>query len=425
MSSLTTPLPSRPPTIRLVPRQKWAYHRSTARLNLAEGAVRSGKTYGFNYKFIRSVGEPRAHLPSDAVDIMVGKTFSSLKRNVVMPILDLLGSDVKLVGQELRLWNNVIHLIGANDERSEGKIRGASVRKALGDEVTLWPESFFKMLDSRLSFDESQFFGTTNPGPPNHYLKKEYMDREVELDFRSFHFNLDHNTTLSKRYVEAIRKNYVGLWFKRFILGLWCAAEGAIYDFFDDDEHVILRHPDAEYYLAGIDYATSSPTAFGLYGVNPTTRPKVWKEQEYYWDPRKENRQKTDTELSRDFMEFCEEYLGVHWQVRLAKTYIDPSAESLQLQLARDGVMSLAEANNDVCPGIQTVSAMMKSGDYAICSNCHGSIEEKYSYVWDDKAQARGEDKPKKVGDHRSDEERYTIHTHFNNYLDLDIMSRM
>lgn len=412
--------------LELTKRQKWAYHRSTSRLNIAEGAVRSGKTVGFNYKFIKAIAEDRSHLPSDAIDIMVGKTFSSLKRNVVNPVLDLVGSDAQLVGQELRIWDTVVHLIGANDERSEGKIRGSSVRKAYGDEITLWPESFFKMLDSRLSFDESQFFGTTNPGAMNHYLKRDYIDRVKELDLDVFHFNLDHNTTLSKRYVEAIKKNYVGLWYKRFILGLWCAAEGAIYDFFDDAEHTITKHPKADFYMTGVDYATSSPTAFILFGVNLSTRPKVWAEREYYWDPKQKERQKTDAELSADFIDFHKEYLGPHWQTKLYKTYLDPSAESLQLQLARDGVMSITEANNDVCPGIRRVSGMLKTGDYAICTTCPGLIGEKYSYVWDAKAQERGEDAPKKVDDHRSDAERYGIFSEFGeDYVDFDVLARL
>lgn len=412
--------------MRLNPRQKWAYHRATSRLNIAEGAVRSGKTFGFNLKFIRSVAEDRSHLPSDAIDLMIGKTFGALKRNVVNPIVDLLGSDAQLVGQELRLWDTTIHLVGANDERSEGKIRGASVRKAYGDEVTLWPESFFRMLDSRLSFDESQFFGTTNPGAKNHYLKTDYIDRAADLDLSVFHFMLDHNTTLSKRYVEAIKKNYVGLWYKRFILGIWCAAEGAIYDFFDDDENVITRCPRAQYYITGGDYATSTPTAFILFGVNPNTRPKIWAEREYYWDPKKQERQKTDLELANDFIDFHKEYLGKHWQARLAKTYLDPSAESLALQLKRLGVISILEADNDVCPGIRSVSGMLKSGDYAISSNCPGLIGEKYSYVWDEKAQERGEDKPKKVDDHRSDAERYAIFTEFGeSALDFSVLSRL
>jgi len=424
MQTSTESIPAR--KLFLTPRQKWTYHRATARLNIAEGAVRSGKTVGFNSKFLRAVAEDRDHMPADAIDIMVGKTFTALKRNVISPILSLLGSDATLVGQELRLWNHVIHLIGANDERSEGKIRGASVRKAYGDEITLWPESFFKMLDSRLSFDESQFFGTTNPGPRNHYLKRDYLDREDELDLRSFHFNLDHNTTLSPRYVEAIKKNYVGLWYKRFILGLWCAAEGAVYDFFDDEENVITKVPEAEYYITGADYATSSPTAYILFGVNPATRPKVWAEREWYWDPKKEERQKVDSELSQDFIDFHKEYLGPHWQVRLRNTYLDPSAESLSLQLARDGVMSLQDANNDVCPGIRRVAGMMKSGEYAISANCPGLIGEKYGYVWDEKAQERGEDKPKKVDDHRSDGERYAIFSEFgDDALDWDVLARL
>ena len=403
-------------------RQRWAYHRANSRLNIFEGSVRSGKTFLANYKFIRSLAEPAGNLPADAIDVMVGKTFSSLKRNSVLPLMSLVGKDAKLVGQELRLWNRTIYLIGANDERAEGKIRGATIRKAYGDEVTLWAESFFKMMDSRLSLDESQFIGTTNPGSANHYIKRDYLDRSEELDFSRLTFRLEDNTSLSPKYIRAIKQNYTGLWYKRFILGQWTVAEGAIYDFFEENEHVLIRPPKADYYIAGIDYATSSPTALVLMGVNRNSRPKIWAEKEYYWDPKKEGRQKTDQELSYDIKEFFIKNLGPKWQRILHSVYLDPSAESLFLQMEKDGFMTLKKANNSVVDGIKAVSTMLKSGQYAICETCPGLIDEKFSYVWDKKAQEAGIDKPKKVDDHRSDAERYGVFSEFygDGYFDLN-----
>jgi PBSX family phage terminase large subunit len=395
-----------------------------------EGAVRSGKTIATDHRFIQATGEDKGGLPPDIVDIMVGKTVGSLKRNVINPIIELVGKNNAAYypgKQEFHLWDNIIHVIGANDERSEGKIRGSTVRKVLGDEVTLWPESFFKMLDSRLSLESSQMFLTTNPGPPKHYLKVDYIDREKELNFKSFKFTLDHNKkNLSPAYIEAIKKNYTGLWYKRFILGEWCMAEGAIFDFFDEKEHTISALPEAKYYVVGCDYGTANPTAFIIFGVNPKAKPKIWAEHEYYYDSRKAQRQKTNAEYAKDFKDFCREYLGEYWQTKVKKTYLDPSAESLQLQFERDGVNSVTEAINDVLPGIATVSTMLKNGDYAIHKNCKNYINEMYAYSWDPKAQDKGLDEPLKTNDHCQDAGRYAVYSEFGpEYADILALSKL
>lgn len=412
--------------MRFFDKQKWSMKRATARLNIWDGAVRSGKTVSVDHRFLSAISEPVDHLPADAIDVMIGKTVGSLKRNVINPLCDLLGNDAQYFSgkQELRIWDRNIHIIGANDERAVGKIQGATVRKAMGDEVTLWPEAFFKMLDSRLSLDESQLFGSTNPGPPSHYLKKEYIDRKRELDLRSFHFSIDDNIFLSKRYVEAIKQNYTGLWYKRYILGLWCVAEGAIFDFFDEDEHTLTRCPSANYYILAVDYGTSNPFVGLLMGVNPSTKPKIWAEAEYYYDGRKEQRQKTDAEYSADLRDFLGEQLGKNWQSKVRKIIIDPSAESFEVQLGRDGFVGVTHADNTVDDGLRTVATMLKRREYAISTRCPHYIEEMYGYSWDEKAQLRGLDQPKKINDHCQDAGRYGVHTEFGNkYIDLGVLT--
>lgn len=413
----------------LNPMQKWSIQDSNARLNIWEGAVRSGKTVGIDFRFLKAIAEDKKNCPPDAIDMMVGKTLGSLKRNVINPLIDLVGKDNATYypgKQEFHIWGNAVPVIGANDERSEMKIRGSTVRKCLGDELTLWPESFFKMLDSRLSLESSQFFGSTNPGPPRHYIKVDYIDRVKELNLKTYKFKIEDNKALPPAYIEAIKKNYTGLWYKRFILGEWCMAEGSIYDFFDESEHTIVKCPPAQYYVVGVDYGTANPTAFIIFGINRFTKPKIWAEYEYYYDSRKAQRQKTNSEYSQDFIDFCKECLGEYWQTKIMRTYLDPSAESLQLQFQRDGIMSVAEAQNDVLPGIATVATMMKAGDFAIHQRCKNYINEMYSYVWDPKAQEKGIDQPLKTDDHCQDAGRYAVFSEFGpEYSDILTLSRL
>ena len=147
---------------------------------------------------------------------------------------------------------------------------------AYGDEVATWPESFFKMLLSRLSDFNARFIGTTNPEGPYHWLKVEYLDREEELDLKSWHFNLEDNLNLPKAYVENLKKLYTGLWFKRYIQGLWVLAEGTVYDMFNETYHVKTLQKETwdnciSKYVS-IDYGTINPCVFHLWGVSEGKR---------------------------------------------------------------------------------------------------------------------------------------------------------
>ena len=419
--------------MRLSNKQIWSILRSTARINIWHGSVRASKTYATLIKFIKL-----ASLASkDGEIFLIGKTLDALKRNIITPLESMLGSDFvhKSGKRECHIWGRTIHTIGANDERSEGKIRGATVSLAYGDEITLWPENFFKMLDTRLSLIDSIFIGSTNPDNPNHYLKRDYLDRKGEIDLIDFHFVLDDNIFIPESVRENLKKNFTGLWYKRFILGMWCVAEGAIYDFFTEEECTLIRPPKADYYDIGIDYGTGNPTAFILTGNSfKRIKPFIWAEKEYYYDSKKQQRQKTDSEYSRDLINFVssvsstfdsiiESKYGMNKlltirsnrkkDVPLHDIFIDPSAASFKIQLKRDGISNIKDADNSVIDGIRTKSTMLKNGDYAICKCCKNYINEMYGYTWDSKAQDRGEDKPKKENDHCQDGGRYIIQTKF------------
>jgi len=404
--------------LRLSPKQIWSIQRATKRINLWVGSVRSSKTWATIFKWIKYVCTAP---PGDL--LILGKTHRSLYRNVIRPMEEFLGNSVNhSFGKgEVDIFDRKCFIVGANDERAEGVIRGMTCAGALGDEVTLWPESVFKMLLSRMSVTGSQFFGTTNTDNPQHWLKKEFIDRIGELDMRVFTFLLEDNPFLAREFVRNLKKEYTGIWYRRFIEALWCIAEGAIYDFFEERKpFVISKLHQAKYKVLGIDYGTGNPTTFGSYGCNHFKRPKVWLEREYYYDSKKEERQKSDSEYADDLFEFAggEKYLY---------TIIDPSAASFKAELRRRNWNSIIiDANNDVLDGIRTVSKMWKNGEYAIHESCEASKEETYGYVWDPRAQQRGEDKPVKTADHTKDRDRYVLHTLFGEeMIDYEKLTKM
>jgi len=385
-----------------VGKQKDSIVGSRRRLNIWEGSVRSGKTVAsiLSWLYFMCVG-PVGEL------MMVGRTERTLKRNVLDPILDYLGSaECRVIQGSGEAWimGRRVYLAGANDARSEMKIRGVTLAGAYGDEITTWPESFWTMLLSRMSIPGAKFYGTTNPDSPYHWLKTDYLDRRNELDMGVWHFTIDDNPYLDPKYVESLKAEYTGLWYQRYVLGLWVLAEGVVYDMWREDKHVWEKplYLAQEYYLS-VDYGTGNPTVFGLFGVNGE---QSWMEQEYYYDASRSGRQKTDSEYVTDLRYF----LG---DIRPKAILVDPSAASFKTQLRRAGYPMVQDANNDVVDGIRTQATLLGAGKYHVCRNCKETIREYGGYVWDAKAQEKGQDRPMKQSDHTKDAERYFLQTVF------------
>jgi PBSX family phage terminase large subunit len=355
--------------------------------------------------------------------IMVGKTSEALERNIISQLMNeesfkSLNIHYYSGKRRLLLEGRMIHCVGASDERAEGKIRGPTFSGAYVDECTLIPESFFKMLTSRLSHkigeNPKQLIGTTNPDSPFHWLKRDYIDRSDELDLKVFNFRMEDNPSLAPAYVENLKKEYRGLWYRRFIDGEWCLAEGSVYDFFDESDHVIDRPPTyAKYYIIGVDYGTTNPCAFTLIGFNDETPCKLWVEKEYYFDSKKEGYQKTDAEYTDDLIDFISDY-------PIRAVFIDPSAASFKLEIRRrSSQLVLRDANNDVGNGIRTVSTHLAVGNLKVLKSCKNLIQEFQSYTWDAKKAQRGIDEPVKAFDHLLDSLRYGIFTQYGEKKDL------
>lgn len=385
---------------------------SDARINIWDGAVRSGKTIA---SIVRWLEYTKSGPPGDL--LMCGKTERTLKRNILDVIEDMVGPRYYRHNQgtgEVTIFGRRCYIVGANDERSEGKIRGVTLAGAYCDELTLWPESFFKMLLSRLSVAGAQLFGTTNPDGPAHWLNVQYLKRIAELDMKRWSFILDDNPNLDPKYIANLKSEYTGMWYDRYILGLWRIAEGAIYDMFDERINVVpdasiaqgLRINPPERFIL-VDYGTTNPCVFLDVVDDGTT---WWVIDEYRWDSQdpKVLRQKTDKEYAADM----ENFIG---SVPYDRIVIDPSAASFRVELVQRGFL-VTEADNDVLDGIRKTSTLLKRGLIKISDRCSGLIEEMQGYRWDEKAAQRGEEKPIKVADHGPDALRYGVNTLWANW---------
>jgi PBSX family phage terminase large subunit len=391
----------------LTNKQKQAIRESNARINILHGAMRSGKTVGALWRWIKFIGNS-----PDGDLIMIGKSIGSLYRNMIRPLQEMLGNQMFYSSgkHEVDIWEKKIFCFGAFDESSEGILRGLTAAGALGDECTLWPKSFFYTMLSRLSVKGAKFFGTTNTDSPYHYLKKDFLDRKG-LDLYQLQFQLEDNAdNLPPEYADNLKKEFTGLWYKRFIEGLWVAAEGAIYDFWDEMLYCLLKPPRrAETMSVAVDYGTGNPTVFLLFGEDPNAKLKCWCEREYYYDSVTMARQKTDDEYADDFIKWMSLDVSL-----IRDVYIDPSALSfivaLKKKLASRGIfLNFPVVDNNVIDGIRFTASMLQRKEVMVCHCCVHVKTEFSAYAWDKKKQLLGIDEPLKQNDHCMDPFRYYI----------------
>lgn len=370
--------------------------KQLCRINLLEGSVSSGKTWVSLVLW----GFWVATMPADKLYLMCGKSLTTLKRNCLIPLEELFGRSnfqFSTSAKEAYLFGRRILLEGANDARSESKIRGLTLQGAYCDELTLFPRDFFVMLLSRLRVPGAKLIATTNPDSPEHWLKKEYIDRRTELDMLVVRFLLDDNTTLDPQYVTAVKAEYTGVFYNRFILGEWCLAEGIVYPQFDRTQHVRqLDSPQGKWYIS-VDYGTLNAFSAGLWCYDGK---QAYRAAEWYYSGRAQRRQLTNAQ----YLKHIQALAGGR---NIAAVVVDPSAASFITELRQAG-FTVRKGKNDVVDGIRRVSTALQQRKLLFSPACQDCIREFSLYRWDEKA---AEDRPIKENDHAMDDVRYFVNT--------------
>lgn len=375
---------------------------------IADGAIRSGKTVCMSLSFIFWAMENFGGQNF----AMCGKTIGSFRRNVLFWLKLMLKSRGykvldhradNLVEVSKAGITNYFYIFGGKDERSQDLIQGITLAGVFFDEVALMPESFVNQATGRCSVDGSKFWFNCNPDGPYHWFKINWIDKAAEKCLLLLHFTMDDNLSLSAGIKARYREMYTGVFYQRYILGLWKMAEGIIYDMFDIHKHVLktfnglIGHCLTDECYVSCDYGTQNATVFLLWRK---TLSGIWIcVKEYYYSGRDEESQKTDVEYADDLKAF----IG---NIRPRAVIVDPSAASFIAQLKKYG-FKVRKANNDVTDGIRYVGTLLNRGKILFSMNCQNTVKEFGSYVWDSKAAERGEDKPVKQHDHAMDAVRY------------------
>ena len=378
---------------------------------ICDGAVRSGKTSIMSLSFFLW-GMGNFNGRSFA---FCGKSVGAVERNIVTPLLAIryLHShfDIQynrsghfIVGRRGKRENR-FYLFGGKDESSASLIQGITLAGVMLDEVALMPRSFVEQAMARCSVEGAKLWFNCNPEGPMHWFRQEWLLKTDKRRALHLHFVLDDNPSLSERTKEQYRSRYSGVFYQRYILGLWVMSEGLIYDMFDQTANTYRpeqRPVDMVWsstrYIA-CDYGTTNPTVFlDIYDDVQTIRV----DREYRWDSRKEHRQKTDREYADDLLAF----MGSAW----CAVVVDPSAASFIAELSSRGVYVIP-ADNEVLDGIRKTSTLIQRKVIQVCTECVGLLDELGTYLWDDKAVRNGEDKPVKQQDHGPDALRYFVNS--------------
>ena len=377
---------------------------------IADGAIRSGKTVAMSLSYVLWAMTTFNNQNFG----MCGKTIGSFRRNVLFWLKLMLkarGYKVEdhradnLVIVRRKGIKNHFYVFGGKDERSQDLIQGITLAGCFFDEVALMPESFVNQATGRCSVDGSKYWFNCNPDGPYHWFKINWINKKRNKNLIYLHFTMDDNLSLSERIKQRYRSMYSGVFYKRYILGIWCVAEGIIYDMFDaakncfDTVKDLINDEDSRY--VSCDYGTQNAMVFLLW--EKSYRGKWYCTKEYYYSGRDNGKQKTDWEYADDLEKFLD-------GKKVRQIIVDPSAASFITELRKRG-FNVRKAKNDVEDGIRVVGSALNLELIYFQNNCIETLKEFASYTWDTKAGERGEDKPVKLHDHCMDAVRYFVYT--------------
>lgn len=371
---------------------------------ICDGAVRSGKTCVLSFGFVlwASATFSGQHFA------LCGKTRTSLKRNLVEPLLPLLrevGFEVTEKGGEHLLlvrapggeWNR-FYLFGGKDEGSAALIQGMTLAGVFFDEVALMPKSFVDQALARCSVRGSRFWFNCNPENPYHWFYQEWIQKREEKRACYFHFTMEDNPSLSPAIRKRYETLYSGVFYRRYILGEWVQADGLVYPMFSEARHVYQKQPAFDRYYLSVDYGTVNPCSMGLWG---RWEGRWYRMRECYYASRREGVQKTDEE----YYQMLEALAG---NLPVEAVVVDPSAASFLACIRSHGRFRVLPAKNEVLSGIRAVCEALQTGSIAIHESCRDTLREFSEYVWQDKG---AQDAPKKEHDHAMDDIRYFVST--------------
>ena len=365
---------------------------------ICDGAIRSGKTLsmvtGF---FLWSMAS--FHGNSFA---LCGRTVGALRRNIIGNLHSWLGdtldiresrSENKLTVSDRTGRRNTYYLFGGQDESSYKLIQGITLAGILLDEAALMPRSFVEQACARCSVTGSKLWFNCNPEGPEHWLYKEWIQKAKDKNLLRLHFTMADNPGLDPAIKKRYESMYTGVFYRRYILGQWCMAEGLVYNF-QPDKHIAKTVPVCGRYYISVDYGTQNPFSAGLWCVVDGRAVRI---REFYHSGRDSGKQYTDEQYHKALVELA-------GGLPVETVVVDPSAASFIATIRSHGVFSVRKARNEVLNGIRLVATLLQEGVLQFTSECKDTLREFSLYRWEENGES---DRVCKENDHAMDDIRY------------------
>lgn len=322
---------------KLSPKQKtvfrWCYRPDSYAL-ICDGSVRSGKTAAMSCSFILWAMKS---FSGENFGIC-GNTVQAVERNIIAPLMQM--TDItyyfklKYIGGHHMLTvsgngrENYFYVFGGKDEASYKLVQGITLAGVFFDEVALMPESFVNQAIARtLSVGGAKLWFSCNPDSPAHWFYTEWILKADEKNARRIHFSMNDNPMMTPEKIKRTESLYSGIFYQRYVLGLWVVAEGLVYTMFDKDAHIFnidelnIDKFAGDLYIS-IDYGTKNPTSMGLWYVDINGH--AWRIKESYYDSRREGAQRTDEEHYAELERLAGELIDY-----IDCVIVDPSAARL------------------------------------------------------------------------------------------------
>ncbi|MGN5467572.1 PBSX family phage terminase large subunit [Lactiplantibacillus plantarum] len=379
---------------------KTVLQRNDWRLLINYGAVRSGKTVIDNDIFLMELRRIRAVANKLDIDepmyILAGYSSKSLQNNVLQELANKYGIDFKFDKHgSFKLFGVKVVQTFTGSIAGLGAIRGMTSFGAYVNEASLANEAVFNEILDRCSAPDARIICDTNPDVPTHYLKKNYIDNnDPKAGIVSYHFTIDDNTFLPKKYIERKKAGTPsGMFYDRSILGLWVSGEGMVYKDFNKDTMIIPRDKlpnDLKYYV-GVDWGYEHKGTIVVLGddKNGNTylveeHTKQYKEIDYWVSVAKDIQKRYGKRVK-----FWADSARPEHVSRFKREFID-----------------CFNAKKSVISGIESVAKLIKTGHFFVVEESIESfLDEVYQYVWDEKSGL-----PVKANDDVMDAIRYAIY---------------
>lgn len=384
---------------------------------LYDGGARSGKT---DIALLFLLSRIETHTCAEGMRSLVArKFFDHARQNILeQSLTKLLSGNPRweFVKNEVRHENGGVLRVGGLDdaERSE-KVLGTEYTDILVDEGTQVSWDTFGTIRTRLAqvvpgVKRRKLIITCNPRGPRHHLYVAGVRRMDPVDGKPLPDAADwcrlnwtpyDNPHLSADYLKTL-ESLSGVKRRRMLEGIWCTAEGAVYDEFDEDTHVVDFMPrgwQTWTQVRAIDFGFTNPFACLWAVVDPDGRIWVFKCRKVA--------QITIPVHAKAIR--CETAGPVEW------TVADPEDADGRAQLHAAGIPTVP-ANKAISVGVQAVKDRLKlAGDgrpriYFLRSACQDLIDEMQSYEWAPAKEGYADKEvPVKLNDHTMDALRYLI----------------